>query len=157
MQTCKLLHGIIDKSVAVQYALELGASGKLDNPFCADSNAEKLVELRKVNRRWAQFRWKHRVGPIPVRNFASVYEFTGGCFFQDINASYISVHSSPPSSISWLPFPRADSIGVHEWGHHHFGFRPADICVDANRDLMVVIERKETLCVTISLYLKSIN
>ncbi|KLO12172.1 hypothetical protein SCHPADRAFT_929415 [Schizopora paradoxa] len=143
-ETCKLLRGIIDKSVAVQYALELGASGKLDNLLCAKSNADKLAELREVNRRWAQFRWKHRVGPIPVRSFASVYEFTGGCFFQDLNESYASFRTSSTSSISWLPFPRPNSIGVHEWGHNYFGFRPADICVDVNRDLLVVIERKDS-------------
>ncbi|KAH8103174.1 hypothetical protein DFH11DRAFT_1735027 [Phellopilus nigrolimitatus] len=112
---CKLLSSLVDSSVALQYNVELGAALKVDNETCPDTRSRKLVEIRRANSAWANFSWAHRVPPIDVRNYAAVYELSGGCFFQDINQDFTGAGKSLPSTLSWIKLPSGRDLQSHDF------------------------------------------
>lgn len=136
----------MDSSIALQYAIELGVAEKIDDPSCLLTKNSKLDELRSRQAAWARLRWTYRSPPISVRNYAAVYELSGGRFFQDINKNVAVSGEMGPSTLAWLRLPSRTNPDVEEcaWSQCAYDFKVADVCLDVDRDLIVVVERLDS-------------
>ncbi|TDL23567.1 hypothetical protein BD410DRAFT_839034 [Rickenella mellea] len=82
-KVCKLLLRVVDSSISIQYAIELFASGVLDNASSTTLNkAQRLTTLRKLNTAWKYLHLPSNSVKIPNKNLTTAYEVSGGLFIQ---------------------------------------------------------------------------
>ncbi|TDL15987.1 hypothetical protein BD410DRAFT_795855 [Rickenella mellea] len=163
-RVCQILRKVVDSSVSIQYAIELLASGVLNNRIApsdasvaAQSKSKRLANLRRLNTAWKYLRLPTEGINIPTQNWSTTYELSGGLFIQDVNEDLLAGQEvGSQSTLSWVELPsmshRVVEVGEGEggrgeeprWTTREFEFRVADLCLDVERDLIVLVERRDT-------------
>ncbi|TDL15988.1 hypothetical protein BD410DRAFT_832321 [Rickenella mellea] len=163
-QVCQLLRKLVDSSVSIQYTIELLASGALDGPLplpstsnTTFSKAHRLSTLRSLNTAWKHLHHPPNSFSIPNVNWPTAYELSRGLFIQDVNENWwVAWQGRPHSTLSWLDLPsslhgvvravEADGSNAEgeepRWMTHDFDFRVDGFCLDVERDLIVLVERR---------------
>lgn len=104
--------------------------------------SKKMSFLRHRNNAWLSLQRCRRVDDISVNNYAAVYEFAGGWFFQDLNHDIDDSAAIRPSRVTWTKLPTRTSEG-RETMERSLDFKVADLCVDVERDLVIFVERSD--------------
>ena len=63
---CRYFHQIIKDSTRLEYRIELGKSGMIDNPHCNLTTSTRLEMLRQREAAWGGFNWKIRIPHVDV-------------------------------------------------------------------------------------------
>ncbi len=148
---------VIDSNSSIQYQLELQSSLLVENNLHSSDVAEPssshnhsraglLSSLRRFNWSWKNMSWNKRYQRVPIENRAAVYELSGGFFVQDLNPDWGTPLQA--SRLSWMKLPSSfddNASGTYEMQRttKAFEFRVADLCMNAERDLLIVIEKWE--------------
>ncbi|KAI9059862.1 hypothetical protein FKP32DRAFT_1595876 [Trametes sanguinea] len=129
---CRYLRDIIQKSVQLQYNIELEADGLVDGIGCPLTIAERYALLLQRRRRWRHLRWSQIV-PISAPGRCQAYELVDGVFASSAATGFIA---SPHLSFTWLPTEREPARTI-EWAD--VGLRVRDFAIDPSQDLMAIV------------------
>lgn len=123
------------------------ASGR---SLCRRTRADILSHIRRLNWSWKNLSWLQRHHHIPIDNYAAVYELSGGYFIQDLNADFMAFDRTCQLSVLRLPYLNGGrELRRPKRTKLKFDFRVVDLCMDPERDLLVVIERRDELRVLV--------
>ncbi|KAK4689571.1 hypothetical protein P7C73_g542, partial [Tremellales sp. Uapishka_1] len=167
LQTCSALRDAYIGSTQLAYDFALRTSSYLDVPYLLPSNgssastnirnkrpapsseenalstAEKTVELRDREARWATLQAKH-TETLKVQGPAGVYELQEGIFL--MCDEYSDQDDGRPTSIRLIPLPSARDVPseypdkASTSRSHKLKFSIADLTMDPTQDLIVVSE-----------------
>lgn len=135
---------LIDQDVNLQYQIELGGSGMVDNPSFtreAMSTADKLALLRNIQRNWETHAWEHRTTfPCSQKNL-SLKPINNGIFCEvDFDSGMPQNVVSGQIRFSSLPTSIADGSAWTIEGTQVSNLRNACCVCDLEQDLLVSVK-----------------
>ncbi|KAA1467899.1 hypothetical protein DENSPDRAFT_770219 [Dentipellis sp. KUC8613] len=92
-QVCQKFHGVVKKTSALQYRLQLAASGEHDGPNSSLSAAERLNTLRKYNDTWRKMEWTNSTSERI--SAGGLYELYGNILAQNLDRHRITFKQLP--------------------------------------------------------------
>ncbi|OSC98108.1 hypothetical protein PYCCODRAFT_1480843 [Trametes coccinea BRFM310] len=129
---CRYLRAIIEKSIQLQYHIELEADGLVDGIGCPLTIAERYALLLQRRKRWRLLRWSHIV-PISAPGRCQAYELVDGVFASSAASEFVA---SPHLSFTWLPTEREPARTIER---ADVGLAVRDFAIDPSQDLMAIV------------------
>lgn len=128
LQVCSFLRTTINETSQLQYIIELGQDGLVENNPMSMSFAERLKELRQRREAWNTLSWK-KASVVPMHGLCHAYELVGGLFIKAIGGRDFLV--------SWLPSAVEEG---HQLRREDLGIRARDFAIDPGQDLIIFFE-----------------